>query len=80
VQHIEDLTHRIEFKGTLEQSRQENTSKLNESSNMNIATDPRSETESNYDELTTPRQNNKHILILGHVEPAPKKWLLKPFF
>ena len=29
MQHIEDLTHRIEFKGTLEQPKQENTSKLN---------------------------------------------------
>ena len=73
MQHIEDLTHRIEFKGTLEQSQQENIDKLNESTNSNIATDPRSQTDSNYDELTTPQQDNKRIPIPEHVEPEQKK-------
>ena len=73
MQHIEDLTHRIEFKGTLEQPKQENTSKLNESTNLNIATDPRPEIESNYDALTTFGEDNKHTPIPKHVEPEPKK-------
>lgn len=71
MQHIEDLTHRIEFKGTLEQSQQENIDKLNESTNSNRATDPRSQTDSNYDELTT--SESKLIHLPEHVEPEPKK-------
>lgn len=71
MQHIEDLTHRIEFKGTLEQSQQENIDKLNESTNSNIATDPRSQTDSNYDELTT--SESKRIHLPEHVEPELKK-------
>ncbi len=71
MQHIEDLTHRIDFKGTLEQSQQENIDKLNESTNSNIATDPRSQTDSNYDELTT--SESKRIYLPEHVEPEPKK-------
>ena len=73
MQHIEDLTHRIEFKGTLEQPKQENINKLNESTNSNIATDPRPQTESNYDGLTTPQQDNKRIPIPNNVEPEPEK-------
>ena len=73
MQHIEDLTHRIEFKGTLEQPKQENTNKLNESTNLNIATDPRPEIESNYDALTTFGEDNKHTPIPKHVESEPKK-------
>lgn len=73
MQHIEDLTHRIEFKGTLEQPKQENINKLNESTNSNIATDPRPQTESNYGELTTPQKDNKRIPVPEHVEPEPKK-------
>ena len=73
MQHIEDLTHRIEFKGTLEQPKQENINKLNESTNSNIATDPRPQTESNYDELTTPQKDNKRIPVPEHVESEPKK-------
>ncbi len=73
MQHIEDLTHRIEFKGTLEQPKQENINKLNESTNSNIATDTRPQTESNYDELTTPQKDNKRIPVPEHVEPEPKK-------
>ena len=35
--------HRIEFKGTLEQPKQEDIGKINQSNGSNIATDPRSE-------------------------------------
>jgi hypothetical protein len=82
MQHIEDLTHRIEFKGTLEQPKQENTNKLNESTNLNIATDPRPEPEQNYDGLTTPEQTeNKRIPVPEHVEPEqPKRGWLSRFF
>ena len=82
MQHIEDLTHRIEFKGTLEQPKQENTNKLNESTNLNIATDPRPEIESDYDALTTPEQTeNKRIPVPEHVEPEqPKRGWLSRFF
>ncbi|WP_228145450.1 plasmid replication DNA-binding protein [Acinetobacter schindleri] len=73
MQHIEDLTHRIEFKGILEQPKQENTSKLNESTNLNIATMPRPETKLNYDELTTPGQGNKRIPVPEHAEAEPEK-------
>lgn len=38
---------------------------------QDIATDPRPQTESNYDELTTPE--NKRIPVPEHVEPEPKK-------
>ena len=47
MQHIEDLTHRIEFKGTLEQPKQEDIGKINQSTDSNIATDP--ELKSSYD-------------------------------
>lgn len=70
MQHIEDLTHRIEFKGTLEQPKQENTSKLNESTNLNIATDPRSK-KPNEGGLTT--QEIKRIPVPEHIEPEPEK-------
>nr|WP_227689441.1 plasmid replication DNA-binding protein [Klebsiella quasipneumoniae] len=80
MQHIEDLTHRIEFKGTLEQPKQENINQLNESTNSNIATDPRPQTESNYDGLTTPQKDNKRIPVPEHVEPEPKKGFPEPFF
>ena len=64
-------TNSVRF--TLEQPKQENTSKLNESTNLNIATDPRPEIESNYDALTTFGEDNKRIPIPEHVEPEPKK-------
>jgi phage tail sheath protein FI len=40
---------------------------------QDIATDPRSELATNYDELTTPQQDNKRIPIPEHVEPEQKK-------
>ena len=41
--------------------------------NEDIATDPRSELATNYDELTTTQQDNKRIPIPEHVEPEQKK-------
>ena len=82
MQHIEDLTHRIEFKGTLEQPKQEDIGKINQSTDSNIATDPRPEAEPNYDELTTSTQKeNKRIPVPEHVEPEPqKRGFLSRFF
>ena len=82
MQHIEDLTHRIEFKGTLEKSEQKDIEKINQSTNSNIATDPRLESETNYDGLTTPEQTeNKRIPVPEHVKPEPpKRGFLSRFF
>ena len=82
MQHIEDLTHRIEFKGTLEKSEQKDIEKINQSTNSNIATDPRLESEMNYDRLTTPEQTeNKRIPVPEHVKPEPpKRGFLSRFF
>ena len=82
MQHIEDLTNIIEFKGTLEQPKQEDIGKINQSTDSNIATDPRPEAEPNYDELTTSTQKeNKRIPVPEHVEPEPqKRGFLSRFF
>ena len=50
--------------------------------NEDIATDPRSEPEQNYDGLTTPDQKeNKRIPVPEHVEPEPpKRGFLSRFF
>ena len=47
------------------------TTFTDQSFKQDIATDPRPQTESNYDELTTPE--NKRIPVPEHVEPEPKK-------
>lgn len=74
MQHIEDLTHRIEFKGNLEQPKQEDIEKINQSTESNIATDPRPESEPNYDELATSTQKeNKRIPVPEQIEPEPEK-------
>jgi hypothetical protein len=70
MQHIEDLTHRIEFKGTLEQPKQEDIGKINQSNGSNIATDPRSE-KPNEDGLTT--AESKRIPIPEQVVTEPEK-------
>lgn len=58
MQHIEDLTHRIEFKGILQQS----------------ATDPQPEPEPKDDGLTTLAETeNKRVPVPEHVEPEPEK-------
>jgi hypothetical protein len=50
--------------------------------NEDIATNPRSEPEQNYDGLTTPDQKeNKRIPVPEHVEPEPpKRGFLSRFF
>ena len=74
MQHIEDLTHRIEFKGQLEQPKIE----LDE----HKVTAPYSEMTENYrpkpepknDGLTTPvEKENPRIPVPEHIEPEPKK-------
>ena len=58
MQHIEDLTHRIEFKGILQQS----------------ATDPQPEPEPKDDGLTTlAKKENKRIPVPEQLEDEPKK-------
>ncbi|MCK0922466.1 plasmid replication DNA-binding protein [Acinetobacter pittii] len=49
------------------------TTFTDQSFKQDIATDPRSELAPNYDELTTPQQDNKRIPIPEHVESEPKK-------
>ena len=71
MQHIENLTHRIEFKGILKHPKQEDSEKINGSTDLSIATDPRLESEPNYDGLTTPE--TKRIPVPQHIEDAPKK-------
>lgn len=56
------------------------TTFTDQSFKQDIATDPRSELATNYDELTTPQQDNKRIPIPEHVEPEQKKRLPKPLF
>jgi len=66
MQHIEDLTHRIEFKGQLEQPK----------------VDPRLEPRQKDEGLTTPEQTkNKRIPVPEQVEPEqPKRGWLSRFF
>lgn len=88
MQHIENLTHRIEFKGKLEQPTtevEENKSHPPNSSEM--TTDPRSEskpdtTAPKHDRLTTPvEKENKRIPLSEHVEPEqPKRGFWSRFF
>jgi len=47
------------------------TTFTDQSFKQDIATDPRPQTESNYDKLTTPE--NKRIPVPEHIEPEPKK-------
>ena len=49
------------------------TTFTDQSFKQDIATDPRSELATNYDELTTPQQDNKRIPIPEHVEQEQKK-------
>ena len=70
MQHIEDLTHRIEFKGVLETPKKENSDQYE----TNMTTDPRSETEPEHDGLTTPEaKENKRIPVPEPVIEEPKK-------
>ena len=83
MQHIEDLTHRIEFKGQLEQSTIENEEhKVPTPNNSTMTTDPRPEPDPKDDGLTTPvEKENKRIPVPEHVEQEqPKRGWLSRFF
>jgi hypothetical protein len=79
MQHIEDLTHRIEFKGVLEPSKQEdqNQSAMDTTINTNQTVRQNSS-----EVLATPEQTeNKRISVPEHVEPEqPKRGWLSRFF
>ena len=82
MQHIEDLTHRIEFKGHLEQPITE--AKKEESIQPSTASaqlEPNT-ADMKDDGLTTPGQTeNKRIAVPEHVEPEPpKRGFLSRFF
>ena len=71
MQHIEDLTHRIEFKGQLEQPKKElDEHKVTTHSEMTENSRP----EPKDDGLTTPEQTeNKRIPVTEHIEQEPEK-------
>ena len=70
MQHIEDLKHRIEFKGILKQKKKEKT----DQSEPDMTTDPRLEPEQKEENLTIPVvAENKRIPIPEPVEEEPKK-------
>ena len=84
MQHIEDLTHRIEFKGHIEQSKTGvREQRANPSDHSGMTENTRSEPEPKDDGLTTPEQKeNKRIPVPDQVEPEPEKrgWLSRFFF
>jgi hypothetical protein len=70
LQHIEDLTHRIEFKGVLEPSKQEGQNQ----SPQNTVNTPQPVQQANSEVLTTPRPSkNQRIPVPEHIEPEPEK-------
>ena len=75
MQHIEDLTHRIEFKGQFEQSKVEvEENKVAPPSHSEMTKDPRLEPDQKDDGLTTPVETeNKRIPVPEHVEQEPEK-------
>lgn len=83
MQHIEDLTHRIEFKGQLEQPKVEvEEHKVAPPSHSEMTEDPRLEHGQKDEGLTTPEQKeNKRILVPEHVKPEQTKrgWLSRFF-
>ena len=83
MQHIEDLTHRIEFKGQFEQPKIEiEEHKFTPPGHSEITEDPRPEPGQKDDRLTTAGQKeNKRIPVPEHVEPEPqKRGFLSRFF
>ena len=82
MQHIEDLTHRIEFKGQLEQPIAEAKKEESIQSNAAPAQPEPGTTEPKDEGLTTLEQKeNKRIAVLEHVEPEPpKRGFLSRFF
>lgn len=82
MQHIEDLTHRIEFKGQLEQPITE-TKKEEAIQPSTAPAQPEPGTVDTKDDgLTTPvEKENKRIAVPKHVEPEPpKRGFLSRFF
>jgi len=83
MQHIEDLTHRIEFKGQLEQPKVEvEENKVAPPSHSEMTEDPRLEPRQKDEGLTTPEQTkNKRIPVPEQVESEqPKRGWLSRFF
>lgn len=83
MQYIEDLTHRIEFKGQLEQPKVEvEEDKVAPPIHCEMTEDPKLEPGQKDEGLTTPDQTeNKRIPVLKHVEPKqPKRGFLSWFF
>lgn len=75
MQHIEDLTHRIEFKGHIEQSKTEvKEHGVTASDYSEMTENSRLEPEPKDDGLTTPAEKeNKRVPVPEHVEPEPEK-------
>jgi hypothetical protein len=83
MQHIEDLTHRIEFKGQLEQPKTEvEEHKVAPPVHSEMTENPRLEPGQKDDGLTTPVETeNKRIPVPEQVEPEqPKRGWLSRFF
>jgi len=82
MQHIEDLTHRIEFKGQLEQPKTEIDEHKVTTPNSEIIENSRPKPEPKHDGLTTDSQKeNKRIAVPEPVEPEPvKRGFLSRFF
>ena len=83
MQHIEDLTHRIEFKGQLEQPKTEvEEHKVAPPVHSEMTENPRLEPGQKDDGLTTPVETeNKRIPVPEPVEPEqPKRGWLSRFF
>ena len=79
MQHIEDLTHRIEFKGQLEQPKIERDEQKVTTPHSEMTENSRSKSKHKDDELTS--LENKRILVSEHVEPEqPKRGWLSRFF
>ena len=81
MQHIEDLTHRIEFKGQLEQPKTE-LDERKVTTHSEMTENSRPEAEPKNEGLTTPEQTeNKRIPVPEQVEPEqPKRGWLRRFF
>ena len=75
MQHIEDLTYRIEFKGQLEQPKIEvEEHKIASSGHSEMTEDPRLESGQKDDKLTIDSQKeNKRIPVPEQIEPEPEK-------
>lgn len=81
MQHIEDLTHRIEFKGQLEQPKID-LDKHKVTTHSEVAENSQPESGPKHDALTIPEQTeNKRIPVPEHVEPEqPKRGFFSRLF